>query len=73
MESLTRGNGSPGLQLDNVIEVPIRRKSLSPPSLHSVIWEDYIGSLPGKPPCIGRDLICKENTKVFKATLAMVS
>lgn len=51
----------------------VRRPSLEPPSTEPVSWEEYIQSDPGKPPPLGRTLICKESSKSFKATVAMVS
>lgn len=51
----------------------VRRPSLEPPSTEPVSWEEYIQSEPGKPPPLGRTLICKESSKSFKATVAMVS
>ncbi|RWS28501.1 ankyrin repeat containing protein-like protein, partial [Leptotrombidium deliense] len=71
IESITKGSDTPALQLDNSTEPPPRRKSLPPPPKRSVSWDAYISSPAGKHPCLGRDVICKESMKVFKATLAV--
>jgi hypothetical protein len=46
---------------------------LSPPPESKVSWEEYIGSEPGNHPTLGRNLVYKETSKAFKATVAMVS
>ncbi|XP_054710438.1 LOW QUALITY PROTEIN: ankyrin repeat domain-containing protein 13C-like [Uloborus diversus] len=46
-----------------------RRKSLAPPKVRPLSWEEYINS--DKYLHIGRPMICKETEKHFKATLAM--
>jgi hypothetical protein len=51
---------------------PVRRLSLSPPPESKVSWEEYIGSEPGNHPTLGRNLVYKETSKAFKATVAMV-
>lgn len=51
----------------------LRRASLEPPSKEHVSWETYIQADPGHFPSLGRTLICKESSKSFKATVAMVS
>ncbi|KAI1290069.1 Ankyrin repeat domain-containing protein 13C [Halotydeus destructor] len=48
-----------------------RRKSLIPPTRRAQTWEEYISCPSGKYPSLGRDIVCKESTKAFKATLAM--
>lgn len=73
IESLTRGNVSNGLPIDNYSEPPPRRKSLPPPPKCKATWEEYINSPPNKPPTLGREIICKGSIKSLKATLAMVS
>lgn len=50
-----------------------RRNSLPHPESPQVTWEDYITAPLGEAPCLGRTSINKESTKVFKATIAMVS
>ena len=48
---------------------PTRRESLPPPVRSKITWLEYCRA--GKCPVLGRDIVCKENTKAFKATLAM--
>ena len=48
-----------------------RKHSLSPPIEPQISWQTYINSPPGEPPCLGREHICKESRKTFKATVAM--
>ena len=48
-----------------------RKSSLTPPSEPDSSWQDYINSSPGEPPCLGREHLCKESRKTFKATVAM--
>lgn len=50
----------------------MRRTSLSPPPSKNVTWEQYINSEPNDYPRLGRDLVYKESSKNFKATIAMV-
>lgn len=38
-----------------------------------VTWHEYISSEPGGHPTLGREILYKETTKAFRATLAMVS
>ena len=74
IENLTRGS-SAMTGSDGVIQgqEPQRRKSLQPPQKIKIIsWNDYINCSPGKHSPLGRDLICKESVKAFRATLAMV-
>uniref|UniRef100_A0A668AE53 Ankyrin repeat domain 13C n=1 Tax=Myripristis murdjan TaxID=586833 RepID=A0A668AE53_9TELE len=66
MESLSKGG--------NLIEQnfePVRRQSLTPPSPNTISWEEYISADNGKAPHLGRELVCKESKKNFKATVAM--
>ncbi|XP_029488139.1 ankyrin repeat domain-containing protein 13C-like isoform X3 [Oncorhynchus nerka] len=66
MESLSKGG--------NLIEQnyePVRRQSLTAPSPNNISWEEYINAENGKAPHLGRDLVCKESKKNFKATVAM--
>ena len=48
-----------------------RKSSLTPPSEPDSSWQNYINSPPGEPPCLGREHLCKESRKTFKATVAM--
>ena len=48
-----------------------RKSSLTPPSEPDLSWQSYINSSPGEPPCLGREHLCKESRKTFKATVAM--
>ncbi|NXD10312.1 AN13C protein, partial [Nothocercus nigrocapillus] len=50
---------------------PVRRQSLTPPSPNTITWEEYISAENGKAPHLGRELVCKESKKTFKATIAM--
>uniref|UniRef100_A0A4W5RBZ2 Ankyrin repeat domain 13C n=1 Tax=Hucho hucho TaxID=62062 RepID=A0A4W5RBZ2_9TELE len=66
MESLSKGG--------NLIEQnyePVRRQSLTAPSSNTISWEEYINAENGKAPHLGRELVCKESKKNFKATIAM--
>jgi len=75
IESLTKGNTSTSaVAIDNTNGEQIiqRRKSLQPPSSRNISWDQYITSTSGQHPPLGRELICKETVKAFKATLAMV-
>lgn len=74
IESLTKGNGSSSVAIDNTNgeQTIQRRQSLTPPPPTTVTWEEYISSPPGEHPSLGRQPICKETVKAFKATLAMV-
>ncbi|XP_018582357.1 ankyrin repeat domain-containing protein 13C [Scleropages formosus] len=66
MESLSKGG--------NLIEQnfePVRRQSLTAPSPNTISWEEYINAENGKAPHLGRELVCKESKKSFKATVAM--
>lgn len=51
----------------------VRRASLLPPPDRAVTWEQYINADPGEYDNLGRDLVYKESSKSFKATVAMVS
>lgn len=51
---------------------PPHRKSLSPPPKTNVTWAEYISSEPGKHPNLGRQVACKETSKAYRATVAMV-
>nr|XP_031539339.1 ankyrin repeat domain-containing protein 13C isoform X2 [Vicugna pacos] len=66
MESLSKGG--------NIMEQnfePVRRQSLTPPPQNTITWEEYISAENGKAPHLGRELLCKESKKTFKATIAM--
>ncbi|KAM8838211.1 ankyrin repeat domain-containing protein 13C-A-like isoform 3-T3 [Synchiropus picturatus] len=66
MESLSKGGGISEHSFE-----PVRRPSLSAPAPTTVSWEEYISAEQGKPPHLGRELLCKESKKNFKATVAM--
>ncbi|GCB69988.1 hypothetical protein scyTo_0001167 [Scyliorhinus torazame] len=66
MESLSKG----GNLMEQNFE-PVRRQSLSPPPANTITWEEYISAESGKAPHLGRELVCKESKKTFKATIAM--
>ncbi|MED6270596.1 Ankyrin repeat domain-containing protein 13C, partial [Characodon lateralis] len=66
MESLSKGG--------NLIEQNFestRRQSLTPPLPSTISWEEYITADNGRAPHLGRELVCKESKKNFKATIAM--
>uniref|UniRef100_A0A3Q3W590 Ankyrin repeat domain-containing protein n=1 Tax=Mola mola TaxID=94237 RepID=A0A3Q3W590_MOLML len=63
MESLSKGG--------NLIESTNMRPSLTPPSPSTISWEEYVTADNGKAPHLGRELVCKESKKNFKATIAM--
>ncbi|KAI5701529.1 hypothetical protein M8J75_010599 [Diaphorina citri] len=67
IESFTKGNTQ---DLDPNGE-PVRRPSLNPPPESCITWEDYINSPEDNVPVLGRELIEKETSKFFKATVAM--
>ncbi|VVC87993.1 ankyrin repeat domain-containing protein 13C-B [Leptidea sinapis] len=67
IESWTRGNTQ---NLDPNGE-PVRRASLNPPPERGVDWNSYISSFPGEYPSLGRELVYKETSRNFRATLAM--
>lgn len=66
MESLSKG----GSIAEHTFE-PVRRLSLTAPAPNTISWEEYITAEHGKPPHLGRELMCKESKKNFKATVAM--
>uniref|UniRef100_A0A1B0D1N6 Uncharacterized protein n=1 Tax=Phlebotomus papatasi TaxID=29031 RepID=A0A1B0D1N6_PHLPP len=49
----------------------LRRTSLSPPPNCNVTWDEYINAEPGEHPKLARDLVYKESSKTFRATVAM--
>ncbi|XP_076178793.1 ankyrin repeat domain-containing protein 13C isoform X2 [Ptiloglossa arizonensis] len=67
MESLTKGN-SQGFANG---EPHVRRASLNPPPESNITWEEYIMAPAGQCPLLGRNLVYKESSKSFKATVAM--
>lgn len=68
METLTKGSSSSLTETSN--SEPIRRGSLPPPVKNSLSWNDYINS--SHQPHLGRLLACKDVSKTFRATVAMV-
>jgi ankyrin repeat domain-containing protein 13 len=68
MDSLTKGQS----QQDMVISELNSRESLEPPPDCSVSWDSYINAEAGQYPNLGRELVCKESSKNFRATVAMV-
>lgn len=67
METLTKGSSSS--LADNNSE-QIRRNSIPPPAKTNLSWNDYLNH--SQQPHLGRPVICKEVSKTFKATVAMV-
>uniref|UniRef100_A0AAQ5YXH6 Ankyrin repeat domain-containing protein n=1 Tax=Amphiprion ocellaris TaxID=80972 RepID=A0AAQ5YXH6_AMPOC len=66
MESLSKGGSISEQNFE-----PVRRQSLTAPAPNTISWEEYITAEHGKPPHLGRELVCKESKKNFKATVAM--
>ncbi|XP_039312834.1 ankyrin repeat domain-containing protein 13C isoform X1 [Solenopsis invicta] len=67
MESFIKGS-SQGFKNG---EPPMRRASLNPPPESNITWEEYVVAPPGQCPLLGRNLVYKESSKSFKATVAM--
>lgn len=67
METLTKGSSS---SLADSNGEPIRRLSLSPPPKVNISWDEYVNS--SQQPHLGRPIQCKDMSKTFKATVAMV-
>ncbi|XP_055712908.1 ankyrin repeat domain-containing protein 13C isoform X2 [Phlebotomus papatasi] len=67
MESFTKGHSQ---TVDQNGEI-LRRTSLSPPPNCNVTWDEYINAEPGEHPKLARDLVYKESSKTFRATVAM--
>lgn len=70
LESFTKGGNIQNFDQNGV---PVRRTSLSPPPDKTVSWEQYINSEVNNYPRLGRELVYKESSKSFKATVAMSS
>ncbi|XP_017781382.1 PREDICTED: ankyrin repeat domain-containing protein 13C [Nicrophorus vespilloides] len=68
LESFTKGGNIQNFDQNGV---PVRRSSLNPPPDKSVTWPQYIQSELNSYPRLGRDLVYKESSKSFKATIAM--
>lgn len=51
---------------------PVRRESLLPPIPSLCNWKDYVSSPVGQHPILAREVVCKNTTRGFKATVAMV-
>ncbi|KAI5642251.1 hypothetical protein NE865_05613 [Phthorimaea operculella] len=67
IESLTKGNPQ---SLETNGE-PVRRASLNPPPDNGIDWATYISSPPGQYPMLGREIVYKESSRSFRATIAM--
>ncbi|CAH0549320.1 unnamed protein product [Brassicogethes aeneus] len=70
LESFTKGGNMQNFDPNGA---PVRRSSLSPPPIKNVTWDQYINSEANNYPRLGRDLVYKESSKSFKATIAMSS
>lgn len=70
IETLTAGNSNTLGGGQNGAEM-VRRSSLTPPPAPNVRWDEYVGAEAGNHPKLGRDLVYKESSKTFRATLAM--
>lgn len=51
---------------------PVRRESLVPPTPSLCTWKEYLSSPAGQHPVLAREIVCKNTTRGFKATVAMV-
>lgn len=51
---------------------PVRRESLIPPVPSLCTWKEYLTSPAGQHPILAREMVCKNTTRGFKATVAMV-
>lgn len=67
LESFTKGGN---LNIDQNGSA-VRRSSLSPPPEKQVTWEQYLNAEANQYPRLGRELVYKESSKNFKATIAM--
>ncbi|XP_072032629.1 ankyrin repeat domain-containing protein 13C-like [Amphiura filiformis] len=65
LESLSKGDVYDG----NIQPQP--RSSLPLPSKNIPSWKEYITSHTNRAPCLGRQQVCKETRKMFKATVAL--
>ncbi|KAF7283652.1 hypothetical protein GWI33_023288 [Rhynchophorus ferrugineus] len=70
LDSFTKGGNLQNLDQNGV---PVRRTSLVPPPEKNITWEEYINAEVNNYPRLGRDLVYKESSKSFKATIAMSS
>lgn len=70
LESFTKGSNNQNFDQHGV---PVRRTSLSPPPDKSVTWDEYLTADVNNYARLGRELVYKESTKSFKATIAMSS
>ncbi|KAF5284253.1 hypothetical protein FQR65_LT00253 [Abscondita terminalis] len=68
LESITKGSNIQNFDQNGI---PVRRTSLNPPPDKNVTWDEYINSELCNYPRLGRDLVYKESSKSFKATIAM--
>lgn len=68
LESFTKGGNIQNLDQNGV---PVRRTSLVPPPEKNVSWNEYIEAEINNYPRLGRELVYKESSKSFKATIAM--
>lgn len=51
---------------------PVRRESLLPPMPAMCTWKEYFTSPAGQHPALAREMVFKNTTRGFKATVAMV-
>lgn len=51
---------------------PVRRESLLPPIPTMCTWKEYFTSPAGQHPTLAREMVFKNTTRGFKATVAMV-
>lgn len=51
---------------------PVRRESLIPPMPAMCTWKEYYTSPAGQHPALAREMVFKNTTRGFKATVAMV-
>jgi len=59
------------IKINLFTQPPMRRASLNPPPESNITWDEYVVAPPGQCPLLGRNLVYKESSKSFKATVAM--
>lgn len=70
LESFTKGGNMQDFDQNGE---PVRRASLNPPPEKDITWDQYIDAEVNNYPRLGRELVYKETSKTFKATVAMSS
>lgn len=68
IESLTKGGCAISIDCNGE---PLRRESLLPPMPALCTWKEYFTSPAGQHPALAREMVFKNTTRGFKATVAM--